>query len=293
MAPGALQCKTADASIAPATIIILARHYKQETSMLPSWHRAKCRYYDVRRLAGSGPTSDLERDYLEGLSTLPPAALFRSTATPGTDPVDEPYYVPFKLTLGRQVSRHGAVIMIRAILFAVIVFLSAMTTVAAAPLRIVAIGASNTQGWYVGNQGAYPAKLQALLKAKGIDAQVINAGVPFDTTAGMLKRIDSDVPTGTENVILQPGANDRRFLGTKEQRAANIAAMERRLRNRSIKVIVYDEEIPFATTPSISSTSRAKAMRRLLLPCYRGSWQSSTVGPMTRCRAAKQDNLEA
>jgi acyl-CoA thioesterase I len=94
-----------------------------------------------------------------------------------------------------------------------------MTAVAAAPLRIVAIGASNTQGWYVGNQGAYPAKLQALLKAKGIDAQVINAGVPFDTTAGMLKRIDSDVPDGTDIVILQPGANDRRFLGTKEQRA--------------------------------------------------------------------------
>ena len=134
--------------------------------------------------------------------------------------------------------------MIRAILFAVIVFLPEMTPVAAAPLRIVAIGASNTQGWYVGNQGAYPAKLQALLKAKGIDAQVINAGVPFDTTAGMLKRIDSDVPTGTDIVILQPGANDRRFLGTREQRAANIAAMERRLRNRSIKVIVYDEEIP-------------------------------------------------
>ena len=136
------------------------------------------------------------------------------------------------------------VIMIRAILFAAIVFLSEMTAVAAAPLRVVAIGASNTQGWYVGNQGAYPAKLQALLKAKGIDAQVVNAGVPFDTTAGMLKRIDSDVPTGTDIVILQPGANDRRFLGTKEQRAANIAAMERRLRNRSIKVIVYDEEIP-------------------------------------------------
>jgi acyl-CoA thioesterase-1 len=114
----------------------------------------------------------------------------------------------------------------------------------AAPLRIVAIGASNTHGWYVGNRGAYPALLEALLKAKGIDAQVTNAGVPFDTTAGMLKRIDSDVPKGTNIVILQPGANDRRFLMTKEQRAANVATMERQLRSRSIKVIVYDEEIP-------------------------------------------------
>src|SRR6478609_3235325 len=120
--------------------------------------------------------------------------------------------------LGRQVSRRSAVISrIRAILFAVIAFLSAMTTVAAAPLRIVAIGASNTQGWYVGKRGAYPAKLEALLKAKGIDAQVTNAGVPFDTTSAMLHRLDADIPKGTDIVILQPGANDRRFFGTKEQ----------------------------------------------------------------------------
>jgi acyl-CoA thioesterase I len=114
----------------------------------------------------------------------------------------------------------------------------------AAPLRIVAIGASNTHGWYVGNQGAYPAQLQALLRAKGIDAEVTNAGVPFETTAMMLRRIDEDVRNGTDIAILEPGGNDRRFFGTKEQRAANIAEMERRLRARSISVIVYDEEMP-------------------------------------------------
>jgi acyl-CoA thioesterase-1 len=114
----------------------------------------------------------------------------------------------------------------------------------AAPVRIVAIGASNTHGWYVGNRGAYPAQLEALLRAKGIEAEVTNAGVPLDTTAGMLQRIDRDVPDGTEIVILQPGGNDRRFLRTAEQRAANIAAMEQRLRERGIKVLVYDEEIP-------------------------------------------------
>src|SRR5947209_7023195 len=133
---------------------------------------------------------------------------------------------------------------VRAILFAVIVLLSAMTAAAAAPLRIVAIGASNTQGWYVGKQGAYPAKLEALLKAKGIDAQVINAGVPFDTTSGMLKRIDGDVPSGTDIVILQPGANVRSLLVTKVQHVVNITAIDGRMRSRSIKVIVYDEEIP-------------------------------------------------
>jgi acyl-CoA thioesterase-1 len=112
-------------------------------------------------------------------------------------------------------------------------------------LRIVAIGASNTQGFYVGKEGAYPAQLQHLLKQKSVDAEVTNAGLAFDTTAAMLKRIDRDVPKGTDIVILQPGANDRRFFISPEQRAANLAEMERRLRARGIKVVVYDDEIPW------------------------------------------------
>ena len=128
-----------------------------------------------------------------------------------------------------------------AVLFAALV---SGTPAFAKTLRIVAIGASNTQGFYIGKNGAYPAQLQQLLKQKGIDADVVNAGVPFDTTAGMLQRIDSDVPKGTDIAILQPGANDRRFFVSKEQRAANIAEMERRLRARGIKVVTYDEEIP-------------------------------------------------
>jgi acyl-CoA thioesterase I len=114
----------------------------------------------------------------------------------------------------------------------------------AAPVRIVAIGASNTHGWYVGNKGAYPAQLEALLRARGMDAHVTNAGVPFETTSMMLRRIDRDVPAGTDIVILQPGSNDLRFFGTLQQRAANVAEMARRLRSRSTKVIVYDEPIP-------------------------------------------------
>ncbi len=116
---------------------------------------------------------------------------------------------------------------------------------AAAPLRIVAIGASNTSGFYINKDETYPALLQKLLKEHGVDAEVTNSGVPFDTTAAMLRRLDRDVPKGTNIVILQPGANDLRFFGTPEQRAANIAEMERRLRARSIKVIVYDEDVPW------------------------------------------------
>ena len=111
-------------------------------------------------------------------------------------------------------------------------------------------------------RGAYPAQLQKLLKQNGIDAEVINAGVPFDTTAVMLRRIDSDVPKGTDIVILQPGANDRRFFTSKQQRTANIAEMERRLRARGIKVVIYDEEIPlrYYTFDFIHLTREGHAM---------------------------------
>jgi acyl-CoA thioesterase-1 len=115
---------------------------------------------------------------------------------------------------------------------------------AADPVNIVAVGASNTSGWGVGEQNAYPARLQALLRARGIETKVINAGGPYDTTAAMLRRIDSAVPDGTHLVILQPGGNDRRYLVPMELRQANIAAMERRLRARGIKAIIFDPGFP-------------------------------------------------
>src|SRR5580704_5110961 len=114
--------------------------------------------------------------------------------------------------------------------------------VEAAALNIVAIGASNTSVFAFGEQNAYPAQLQALLRKKGIDARVTNAGVAGDVTAGMLSRLDGAVPKGTNLVILQPGANDLRFFGTKAARTANIAAMAQRLRARGIRVIVYDPD---------------------------------------------------
>jgi len=120
---------------------------------------------------------------------------------------------------------------------------SLVNGIAAGPLNIVAIGASNTAGWGVGSQNAYPARLQAMLRAEGYDARVINAGVSFSTTNGMLGRLDSVVPTGTSLLILQPGGNDLRFFGSKEQRAANIASIVSRMRDRKIEVIVLDNDI--------------------------------------------------
>jgi acyl-CoA thioesterase-1 len=114
----------------------------------------------------------------------------------------------------------------------------------AGSLNIVVVGASNTAGWGVGAENAFPARLQTILKERGIDAMVTSAGVIGDTTAGMLSRINSAVPNNTNTVILQPGTNDLRFGGSKQQRAANISAIVDRLRRRQISVIVYDPVRP-------------------------------------------------
>lgn len=109
---------------------------------------------------------------------------------------------------------------------------------------VVAIGASNTSGFGVGAAASYPARLEDLLRRCGLDVRVANAGVSFETTAGMLARVDRDVPDGTRAVILQPGGNDRRFFVSHKQRSANVAAMKARLAARGIPSLVYDPAFP-------------------------------------------------
>jgi acyl-CoA thioesterase-1 len=61
---------------------------------------------------------------------------------------------------------------------------------AAQAATVVALGASNTFGKGVSRGQAYPAQLEALLRARGLNARVVNAGINGDTTGGMLARLD-------------------------------------------------------------------------------------------------------
>ena len=104
---------------------------------------------------------------------------------------------------------------------------------AAHAATFVALGASNTFGKGVSRSQAYPAQLEALLRAKGLNVRVINAGVNGDTTGGMLARLDRVVSKGTSVVILQPGGNDRRKLA-----ADNTPEIQSRLGAMGIKVVM-------------------------------------------------------
>jgi acyl-CoA thioesterase-1 len=80
---------------------------------------------------------------------------------------------------------------------------------------------------------AYPAQLEVMLHAKGINATVVNAGINGDTTEGMLARLDSAVPKGTSVVILQPGGNDMR-----KGRPDQTAAIQGRLRTMGVRIVM-------------------------------------------------------
>src|SRR5258708_19667158 len=96
----------------------------------------------------------------------------------------------------------------KAMFFIVAVTVLFSTATALAEVRIVALGDSGIRGKGLPESQAYPAQLEAALRARGHQVTVTNQGVNGDTTTGVLARLDSAVPPGTNIVILKIGVND-------------------------------------------------------------------------------------
>jgi acyl-CoA thioesterase-1 len=73
---------------------------------------------------------------------------------------------------------------------------------------ILDFGDSLTAGHGLPANEAFPARLQAWLQQRGIEARVVNAGVSGDTTTGGLARLDWALGDKPDLVILALGAND-------------------------------------------------------------------------------------
>jgi len=114
---------------------------------------------------------------------------------------------------------------------------AAMAPAAERPIKIVALGDSLTAGYGLPANEAFPVKLQHVLAGKGIDVEIVNAGVSGDTTSGGLARLDWSVPDGTDAVILELGANDAlRGIDPQVPRKA-LDAILSRLKERKIPVL--------------------------------------------------------
>lgn len=108
----------------------------------------------------------------------------------------------------------------------------------AAPIQIAVTGDSNVAGKGVSSSETYPAQLERALKAKGFDVRVFDTGVNGDTTTGLLGRLDSAVPQGTQIAIVWIGINDVRRHGKS---VSFVQEMRRKitanLRARGIEVL--------------------------------------------------------
>jgi acyl-CoA thioesterase-1 len=111
-------------------------------------------------------------------------------------------------------------------------------TAEARTINIVGFGDSLMAGYQLPPGDGFPEKLQAALKARGVDVAIANAGVSGDTTTGGLARIDWSVPDGTDGVILELGANDALRGIAPEESAKNLDEMITRLKARGIAVLL-------------------------------------------------------
>lgn len=101
-------------------------------------------------------------------------------------------------------------LLVQAVAFAVVlaVVLAAASPVAARTIRLVVLGDSLTAGLGLPPGKAFPDRLQAALRARGLDVDVLNAGVSGDTAADGLGRYDWAVPANADALIVELGAND-------------------------------------------------------------------------------------
>ena len=112
------------------------------------------------------------------------------------------------------------------------------------PVRIVALGDSLTAGLGVAPSDSFPEQLQRALKAKGIAAEVINAGVSGDTSGAALQRLDWAVPSGADAAIVELGANDAlRGIDPKLTRAA-LEKLLGRLQAKGLAVMIAGMKAP-------------------------------------------------
>ncbi|HKN29732.1 MAG TPA: arylesterase [Roseiarcus sp.] len=75
-------------------------------------------------------------------------------------------------------------------------------------LRLIVLGDSLTAGLGLPPGKAFPDQLQAALRAKGFDVDVVNAGVSGDTAEDGVARFDWSVPADANALIVELGAND-------------------------------------------------------------------------------------
>ena len=110
--------------------------------------------------------------------------------------------------------------------------------------RIVFLGDSLTAGLGLPADQSLPALIGKKLKERGLDYEVVNAGVSGDTSAGGVRRLDWSLDGDVSVLVVALGGNDGlRGLPPSELKK-NLATIIDRARDRKIAVILAGMEAP-------------------------------------------------
>ena len=113
-----------------------------------------------------------------------------------------------------------------------------------APVTILALGDSLTEGLGVDNDDNYPAQLQARLQELGYkDIKVVNSGLSGETSTGLVNRLDWVLQTKPDITILTIGANDAIRGIDVATVEANIRTAVKRLQDGGSEVILGGMQI--------------------------------------------------
>ncbi|MDX2373498.1 arylesterase [Psychrobacter sp. PP-21] len=108
-----------------------------------------------------------------------------------------------------------------------------------APLTILALGDSLTEGLGVDKDDNYPAQLEDRLQAMGYkNTEVINSGLSGETSTGLVNRLDWVLQTKPDVTILTIGANDAIRGIDVATIEANIRTAVKRLQDNGSVVIL-------------------------------------------------------
>jgi len=112
------------------------------------------------------------------------------------------------------------------------------------PVKVVVLGDSLTAGYGLAETNAFPQLLERVLRERGHQVDIVNAGVSGDTATGALSRLGWAVQDGTDLVIVELGANDALRGVAPQKTAASLRAIIAWLKSRNIVVVLAGMRAP-------------------------------------------------
>jgi acyl-CoA thioesterase-1 len=170
---------------------------------------------------------------------------------------------------------------------AIFVMTAVSSSASAAPMTLVALGDSLTQGYGLPPEDGFVPQLQAWLEAKGVSVNVVNAGVSGDTTAGGLARIDWTLTPDVRAMIVTLGGNDLLRGLPPEEARANLDGILAKATEHGTQVLLVPMAAPSNYGPDYKSAFDA------IYPELAAKYHALLSGPFLAPILAQADRSKA